>query len=879
MLEILYHIDRIESEKKGLLVVKLLEGNPSHLEKPISLSRWQQLATPKDQHPLRILTLNGVKFEHSSLHIPYSQSVQALKFLAPSGKLFLNHKKLICDLFTKVEFYYLVKNSGVKGMLKYLDQEFDLACCDFLCSGSNSWFVRGNILKIIDTHVSWKNLKQLFVDASQFSLKHLQDSDHDETPPRIVQSDNSLEVFQHEQQPLPLLILKDRSGAFADLWMDYGHATKYPFHDLGPHENRDFNVEKNWEKDLLETGFIKKNVGNSHYYCPLDEVAKSLTFLLEIGWRIQDYQKKKVLLMNNTDFEFSIKDKDIFIRGSFKYSEYEADLKNVAGAFNRRERFVQMGPEAVGLLPEKWRTGEFSGLFEECEIVENSLKIKRCLIGTLDNLFKYPEKLSLDQALNKLQVGLSTITEIPTVQPGSAFQGTLRPYQQQGVNWLNFLHHYGFNGILADDMGLGKTVQVLAFLSQLNQTKPVLIVMPTSLIFNWKKEIERFLPERRVVLYQGLDRSLKDLKIDEIVLTTYATMRIDLKQLLDCDFEAIILDEAQAIKNPNTHVAQAAYQLKSSFRLLLTGTPIENHLGEIWSHFRFLMPELLGDEKSFQADLQASHSDGRYLQKIKKKIRPFILRRKKSEVAKDLPDCIEQMVWLEMLPSQRQIYESFLASIKNRLLTKVSSDGISKHRMEIFEAILRLRQICCHPLLISGQLPDDTSHYESGKMEALMQDLENVIEENNKVLVYSQFTSMLSLIAKEIKNKNWKYAYLDGSTKEREKAVTQFQEDPHTHLFLISLKAGGMGLNLTSADHVFIFDPWWNEAAEKQAINRAHRIGRKTTVFAKRYAMSESIEEKMMKLKERKKWMIDTILDDEALFTQLTTEDFAYLLS
>lgn len=888
MIEIVYVIDKVESEKLGLLAVKLLEakrngfGFDFNSKDSVTLSRWQQLATAKEKDALRIVTLKDVKIDNSYLKIPYSQSIQALKLLAASGKLFFQQKQLICDFFTQVEFYYLVKNRCVYGMLKFLDQEFELSSCDFICSGSNPWFIKGSLLKLVHTEISWKDFKQLYTDPSKFSITHLEDAEQDPSSPRIVFVDNSFEELKHHQQPFPLLLLKDRSGAFADLWMDYGHGKIYDFQDTGlAKDKRDLTAEKSWEKDLLETGFIKKQVGQTHYYCPLDQVAKSLSFLLEIGWHIQDYQKKKVMLLNDTRLEMSMDSKDILVRGTLKYETHEVNLHDAAGAFNKRERFVQLGSDAVGLLPEKWNKEDLSMLFDEGEIVTEGLKLKRHQIGSLENFFQTPNKLSLDEALNKLKTGMKSLSEIAETRPSPLFQGSLRPYQQQGVNWLHFLHHFGFNGMLSDDMGLGKTVQVLAFLSQLKTNHPILIVMPTSLIFNWKREIERFLPSKTVIVHQGSNRSenIEILKDDVIILTSYATMRIDLPLLSTIEFAAIILDEAQAIKNSQTQIAQAAYKLQSPFRLLLTGTPIENHLGELWSHFHFLMPELLGDESSFYADLQAGSSDARYLQKIKKKIRPFVLRRKKIDVAKDLPDCIEQTIWVEMTPAQRQIYEGYLAGVKSHLFTKIASDGLSKHRLEVFEAILRLRQICCHPLLISSQLTDDKIIYDSGKMEALMQDLENAIEENDKVLVYSQFTSMLGLIAKEVQAKKWNHVYLDGSTKDREKVVNLFQNDPNIHLFLISLKAGGTGLNLTAADHVFIVDPWWNEAAEKQAINRAHRIGRKSTVFAKRYATVESIEEKMMRLKEQKKIMINSILDEDESFAQLTLEDFTYLLS
>jgi SNF2 family DNA or RNA helicase len=852
-----YHVEKDASDKTGLLVVKV-EGGAN--------------LSP-------ILSLKDVKYENQHLKIPYSQSIPALKMMAASGQFYFNQKKLICDFYTQVEFYYRIDKGRAEGMLKFLDQEFPLSSCDFLCGGASPWFIKGQVLKLIHTEVSWKDLKQLHIDPAQFSLKNLPD-DEETDAPRVVHLDLTLQQFKQARQPFPLLILKDRSGGFADLWMDYGEGKAYALNDEISKNERDLTAEKNWEKDLLETGFIKKLVGQSHYFCPLDQVAKSLTFLLEIGWNIQDYQKKKVVLLTDASFEVSLQAKDIMVRGSLRFDTYETSLQEVAGAFNRRERFVQMGQNTLGLLPDKASSADFSMLFEEGEIVSGGLSFKKHHIGSLETLFQSNRKLKLGDSLSKLKAGLFSLSEMPSALPDQNFHGTLRPYQQQGVDWLHFLQIYGFNGILADDMGLGKTVQVLAFLTQIKNKGPILIVMPTSLIFNWKKEIERFLVDKQVIVHHGPARNqnFSIIKDDVILLTTYTTMRLDLPWLTTFDFSAVILDEAQTIKNAHTQVAQAAYQLRASFRLLVTGTPIENHLNEIWSHFHFLMPELLGDEKNFQAELEAGQSDTRYLQRIKKKIRPFVLRRKKNDVAKDLPECLEQTVWVEMTPDQRQIYDGFLAGVKSNLFTKVKSEGLSKHRLEVFEAILRLRQICCHPLLISSQLSNDTP-LDSGKMDALIQDLETALEENTKILVYSQFTSMLKILAKEIQKRQWKYAYLDGSTKDREGIVHQFQEDPETSLFLISLKAGGTGLNLTAADHVLLFDPWWNEAAEKQAINRAHRIGRNKTVFAKRYATVESIEEKMMKLKEQKKFLIDNIFDDESAFSQFTLDDFAFLMS
>jgi SNF2 family DNA or RNA helicase len=421
-------------------------------------------------------------------------------------------------------------------------------------------------------------------------------------------------------------------------------------------------------------------------------------------------------------------------------------------------------------------------------------------------------------------------------------------------------------------------VQLLAFLSQLKLTAPVLIVMPTSLLFNWKNEIEKFLAHASVYLHHGPQRSgeLSFLAKQALILTSYSTLRQDLALLSALHYHCVILDEAQMIKNAHTQVAQAVFALQADFRLSITGTPIENHLGELWSQFRFLIPDLFQSEKLFYAEVEASSSDRRYLEKIRKKIKPFFLRRTKEEVAKDLPERIDQIVLVEMSSEQREIYEGFLSGIRSNLIAKVSLDGLAKHRMEVLEALLRLRQICCHPLLVDQQLDQQTPNL-SAKMELVLQDVAMAIEEKKKVLVYSQFTSLLQLLAKEFKERSWPFVYLDGNTVDREKRVESFQNDREIPLFLISLKAGGVGLNLTAADYVFLFDPWWNEAVENQAINRAHRIGRQETVIAKRYITVGTIEEKMMKMKEAKRSLAENIFQGDPNHPGISEEELLSL--
>ena len=815
-------------------------------------------------------------------HFPYSQTFQMLKFLATEGELYFNEKSIVIDLFGRAQFYYLVKTvdgkNDVQGFIKTSSQEFPLSSCDFICGGPPHWFIKGFSLKFLSTSLSYRDFKGAFEGSIRSAHELEEEARSEPDAPRLVFFENSRLILLQEQDPLPILVLKDRSGAFADLWMDYhaGNDKWVAFHR--PHElpinrrKRHVESEKLWEKDLLETGYIKKIVDTTHYYCSLDQVAKSLAFLLELGWQVFDYQKNRVVRHTHVDLRAESADRFITVKGKIQFDTFQADISKVAGAFNRRERFVQLGSGVVGLLPAQWEHQALDQLIEDASIVGETLRLNK---GRFLSDLMEGSSLTLDTSLNALKDKLQSFKQIEASSPGKDFIGHLRPYQQQGLNWLSFLYENGFHGMLADDMGLGKTVQVLAFLSRLELNSQVLIVVPTSLIFNWHREIARFIPKWPVTIHHGCRRS-KVLGVEPgIILTSYSTLRLDLPLFLEKEFNCAILDEAQAIKNPHTQIFQAIKKLQSRFRLEMTGTPVENHLQELWAHFHFLIPELFGNETAFAAEIQASGSDSRFLSRIKKKIKPFLLRRKKEEVAQDLPEKIEQIIWLEMGEKQRGVYDAFLSGFRGNLIKKVEQEGMAKHRMEILEAILRLRQICCHPLLVTAQQAEPC--LESAKLEMLMQDLETIQEEGRKALIYSQFTSMLGLISQALTKKNRPYAYLDGNTLNREKVVDEFQQNPSLSFFLISLKAGGVGLNLTAADYVFLYDPWWNESIENQAIGRAHRIGRKETVIAKKYVMIETIEEKMMKLKAAKKALAADLIEGEG-DSQFNEEDLMFLL-
>jgi SNF2 family DNA or RNA helicase len=445
---------------------------------------------------------------------------------------------------------------------------------------------------------------------------------------------------------------------------------------------------------------------------------------------------------------------------------------------------------------------------------------------------------------------------LETTPPDPSFQGKLLPYQQKGVDWLVFLHRFGFGGLLADEMGLGKTVQFLAFFSLLRTKLPILIVAPTSLLYHWRAEFRRFLPEKSVLMHSGGDRvqELSLLQGASFVLTSYAILRQDVALFSNIEFEAAVLDESNAIKNSDTRAAAAALRLNTRSRFCLSGTPIENRLSELAAQFAFLMPDLLKSKDSAES--------------MQRKSRPFLLRRRKTEVQIDLPEKIESIAWVELAEGQKEIYEEFQKSALKRIKPKVIEDGAGAHRMEILEAILRLRQICCDPRLVGREA-------ESAKLGLLLEDLQNLFSQGSKALVYSQFTSMLDSIESSCRPFGWKVLRIDGSTPvdKRGAAVDEFQNSEEPVGFLLSLKAGGVGLNLTAADYVLLFDPWWNEAVEKQAVDRAHRIGRKQTVFTKRYLTPNSIEEKMLRMKEVKQSAADQILDGGTLVVEEMSAD------
>jgi superfamily II DNA or RNA helicase len=477
------------------------------------------------------------------------------------------------------------------------------------------------------------------------------------------------------------------------------------------------------------------------------------------------------------------------------------------------------------------------------------------------------------------------------VEPlGDVLEKTLRSYQKEGVYWLRFLERGGFCGILADEMGLGKTVQTLTWIQmeRIRETvrgKPTLIVCPTSLVDNWGEEAEKFTPDLSVIRMHGSGRHDHWERVDEsdLVVTSYALLRRDLDRYMQHEFAAAVLDEAQHIKNRSTQNAKAAKKIRAAHKLVLTGTPIENSVADLWSIMDFLMPGYLSNHKAFREHYELPISrggpDADLAQiKLRRKLHPFLMRRLKTEVAKDLPPKIQRVAHCTLSKDQHMVYKELLENAKRKISDMVGAQGFNRSRMQILKTLLRLRQTCCHLDLL--KLDGLKSEYPSAKMELFFELVDEALDARHRILVFSQFTSMLGILRRELDDRGLNYCYLDGATKDRQTIVRQFNTDRSIPIFLISLKAGGSGLNLTGADMVIHYDPWWNPAVEDQATDRAHRIGQKKTVYSVKLITKNSVEEKVLAMQQRKKSVIDATLEKEGDFAKsLSWDDVQELLS
>jgi len=687
---------------------------------------------------------------------------------------------------------------------------------------------------------------------------------------------------------------------------------------------RDTQAERNAIAALWPLGFrpdTQASSNSSTLILPFKRLPGAAADLIRQGWVVTTDQQ----LIRTPDLPTLAVSSGIDwfeLRGNFRYHTPEGDqdisIPEILAAARAGKKMITLGDGSQGLLPEQWLAD--NGLLAAIgQTHDDHLRFKASQAVIIDSLLSQQTFTDVDAKFTELRTRIKQFETATPIDPAPTFHGELRPYQREGLGWLAYLTQIGIGGILADDMGLGKTIQVLAMLDQRYQQSdsadpcpPTLIVVPRSIVFNWIDEAKRFAPQLRVQAYTGTDRhAMRDgFNEQHVIVTSYGLMRRDITELRQHTFEFVVLDEAQAIKNPASQSAKAARLLLAKHRLALSGTPVENHLGDLWSIIEFLNPGMLGSNTRFaklirntatnssaygkspggMASSEADNGNADIATKAQKTIqvakalRPFILRRTKQQVLKDLPAKTEQTIVCQMEPQQRKVYDQLLTHYRGALLgkraasgqTRPSGGGFGGSTMMVLEALLRLRQAACHPGLIDKSRSDDPS----AKLDVLLDRVHDLIEEGHKALIFSQFTSMLALVRKQLDAQGIVYEYLDGQTRNRQKPVERFQNDPDCPLFLISLKAGGLGLNLTAAEYVFILDPWWNPAVEAQAIDRAHRIGQTQHVFAYRLICEDTVEQRIAELQTRKRALADAIIgEQENPLKNLTRDDLKYLLA
>jgi superfamily II DNA or RNA helicase len=623
-------------------------------------------------------------------------------------------------------------------------------------------------------------------------------------------------------------------------------------------------------------------------------VPAAVRTLLAEGWSVEAQGK---LYRSSGRFQLAVASGiDWFeLHGTVDFEGQSVRLPELLAALRRGEGFLPLGDGSLGLVPEEWvkRLGPMAGLGQA---TEDHVRFQPAQAALLDAWLTGEPEVTCDEVFERARQRLRSFSGIAPAAAPPGFRGELRGYQKAGLGWLHFLRDFGFGGCLADDMGLGKTVQVLALLEARREQRtletperpapslaPSLAVVPRSLVFNWLAEAAQFTPELRILDYTGIGRPREGDPFAgcDLVLTTYGTLRRDVATLRQTEFDYVILDEAQAIKNADSQTARAARLLRGHHRLALSGTPVENHLGELWSLFEFLNPGFLGAAKSLRTQRSPAAAlrdpDSATREMLGRALRPFLLRRTKEQVAPELPAKIEQTLSCELPPKQRKLYDELRDHYRGALSSRIGEqEGLGRVKILVLEALLRLRQAACHPALLDRGRVDEPC----AKLEILLPQLREVLAEGHKALVFSQFTSFLALLRTELDREGLPYLYLDGRTRDRREKVEQFQSDPGFPLFLISLKAGGLGLNLTAADYVYLLDPWWNPAVEAQAIDRAHRIGQSRPVFAYRLVARDTVEEKILELQRSKRSLADAIIQaDQSLIASLSREDLELLLS
>jgi len=679
-----------------------------------------------------------------------------------------------------------------------------------------------------------------------------------------------------------------------------------------------FVRNREWEDEQI--AFLKKNdlkYSNGYWhpkenneadsaYNPVIWLSKNRELLESNDYIVQQNKLNKRYFTGAQVLDIQVKsNEDWFdIHATVKFGTYQIPFIRLRKHILNGIREFELPSGEIAILPLEWFSS-YRDIFPFAKIEGDVFKLKRHHFHLLKDQVKGIDRNHFKK-LEQLNSEISEAVEVPT-----DLKAELRNYQKSGYTWMVHLYENQLGGCLADDMGLGKTLQTIALLIKTKREKtdlfqhipqndplqyslfdqPVptiknqtasLIVLPTSLVHNWENEFTKFAPSLKIYKHIGILRNKTNsfasiINYYDIVLTTYGTLRNDVEMLANYEFFYLILDESQNIKNSTSKTYKSILEVRSKHKLVITGTPIENSLSDLWSQLNFLNKGMLGSEPYFKREFITpieKHNDEQQQLKLQKMIRPFVLRRKKEEVAKDLPSLTEQIRYCEMTDDQREVYDTEKSAIRNAILKNIETNGLKKSALIVLQGLTRLRQLANHPSLVAKEKPMD-----SGKFDEIYSCLKNLVAENHKVLIFSSFVKHLELLQAKIESKNWKYSMLTGKTTDRQEVISQFQNDPDNHIFLISLKAGGVGLNLTSADYVFIIDPWWNPAAENQAINRAHRIGQDKKVFVYRFITEDSIEEKIQVLKSKKSALAEKFISSNNPLDVVNEEEIMSLFS
>ena len=826
-----------------------------------------------------------------------------------------------------IQFHFkrTAENTNYYPTITYGDKKVDIPNANaYLISRNPAWLVVAGKLYGFDKFVDGKKLQPFLSKPYVVIPRNLEETYYDRFVKPLIASFDEIEtqgfeIIKSEYDPHPLLTLSelasvdtsanlfgerkeskdDETGKiFFDLSFKYGkHKFRgdafgavsvtlekkdddYIFHRV----KRNVEAEKQYANTLVKLGLPIKSfriaVDKAHAFSWLNENRANL---LNMGFEVsQPENRDKKYFVGKAVMELEVKENiDWFdIHAVIRFGDFEMSFKELRKLILKKKVEFKLPNGEIAIIPDAWlhKYGDLFALSESDEKNDKPVLHKHHLNLVNELQEGHLAKVHMSDRLRNL----SNFTGIKDYKLPKGFEGSLRPYQKTGYNWLRFLNEFYLGGCLADDMGLGKTVQTLAMLqSEAEKEDPgtSLLIMPTSLIYNWEQEAAKFTPELKVLNYTGSNRNKSVARFGryDIVLTSYGITRLDIEHLQAFRFNYIILDESQVIKNPTSNIAKAVLQLKSKYKLTLTGTPLENSTMDLWSQMTFINPGLLGGQSYFKNKFLGpieKKGDEVKAKKLNGIIKPFILRRLKSQVATDLPEKTENIHYTDMTPDQEKRYEEVKNYYRDRVMEKIDKEGLAGSRFVLLEGLTKLRQLSNHPRMV-----DANYHSDAGKMEDLSHMLENAILEGHKLLVFSQFVKHLDLVKDMIKSKKITYCYLDGSSIDRKEQVERFNKDETVKVFLISIKAGGLGLNLTEADYVFILDPWWNPAVEAQAIDRAHRIGQKKKVFTYKFITRNTVEEKILQLQKRKLKLSESLITtEESIVKSLTKEDIEMLL-